>query len=172
MIGTGYAFDAVAVGSYAHRFCRIWTNLIPTTLLRNMVEQQFASRSPEQSVQDILEPGRRAQLAQHDRAPGSHSVNIVGKPLKAFSTFVTLKRSDAYCLQAQSLVITTQQQLEPPTLRERERAKGFVGGICQALTPPLNEARCLRLLGGSMELFQLTFMFGSIFAFQKQLLNF
>jgi hypothetical protein len=172
VLGTRYAFNVVAVGSYAHRFCRFWTNLIPTTLLRNMVEQQFASRSPEQFVQDILEPGRRAQLAQHDRAPGSHSVNIVGEPLKAFSTFVTLKRSDAYRLQAQSLVVTTQQQLEPPTLRERERAMGFAGSMCQALTPPLNEASCLRLLEGSMDLFQLTFLFGSIFAFQKRLLNF
>jgi hypothetical protein len=172
VLGTGYAFDAVAVGFYAHRFRKFWTNLIPTTLLRSMVEQQFASCSPEQSVQDILEPGRRAQLAQHDRAPGSQSVNIVGKPLKAFSTFVTLKRSDAYRSQAQSLVVTTQQQLEPPTLHERERAMGFAGGMCQALTPPLNEARCLRLLRGSIDLFQLTFLFGSIFAFQKRLLNF
>jgi hypothetical protein len=33
VLGTGYAFDAVAVGPYAHRFRRFWTNLIPTTLL-------------------------------------------------------------------------------------------------------------------------------------------
>jgi hypothetical protein len=103
-LGEGYAFDAVAIGSYAHQFRRFWTKLIPTTLLHNMVEKQFKSRSPEQSVQDILEPGRRAQLAQHDRAPGPHSVNIVGEPLKHFSTFVTLKRSDAYRSQAQSLM--------------------------------------------------------------------
>jgi hypothetical protein len=55
----GYAFDAVAVGSYAHGFRRFWTNLIPTTLLHSMVEKQFASHSPYQSVQDILEPDRR-----------------------------------------------------------------------------------------------------------------
>jgi hypothetical protein len=96
VLGTGYAFDAVAVGSYAHRFRRFWTNLIPTTLLNSLVERQFASRSPDQSVQDILEPERRLQLAQHNRAPGPHSVNIVGEPLKAFSTFVTIKQSDAY----------------------------------------------------------------------------
>jgi hypothetical protein len=53
ILGRGYAFDAVAVGSYAHRFRRFWTNLIPTTLLHTMVEQEFASRSPDQSVQDI-----------------------------------------------------------------------------------------------------------------------
>ena len=171
VVGEGYAFDAVAVGSYAHRSRRFWTNLIPTTLLHNMVEQQFAVRSPDQSVQDILEPGRRAQLAQHDRAPGPHSVNIVGEPLKAFSTFVTLKRSDAYRSQAQSLVSTQQQQLEPPSLLEKERAMGFLGGMSQLLTPPLDESSCLRLLGGSMDLFQLTFLFGSIIAFQKGLLK-
>jgi hypothetical protein len=60
ILGPGNAFDAVAVGSYAHRFRRFWTNLIPTTLLHSMVEKQFFSRSPDQSVQDILEPGREA----------------------------------------------------------------------------------------------------------------
>jgi hypothetical protein len=110
-------------------------------------------------------------LAQHNRAPGPHSVNIVGEPLKAFSTFVTLKQSDAYRSQAQSLVYSQSKQLEAPSLFERERAIGFLGGMSQCLTPPLNEASCLRLLGGLMDLFQLTFLFGSILAFQKGLLN-
>jgi hypothetical protein len=137
-----------------------------------MVEKEFESRSPEQSVQDILEPGQRAQLAQHDRAPGPHSVNIVGEPLKAFSKFVTLKRSDSYRSQAQSLVFTQQQELVPPSLSEREWAMGFMEGMSQSLTPPLDEASSLRLLGGSMDLFQLTFLLGSILAFQKGLLEF
>jgi hypothetical protein len=102
----------------------------------------------------------------------AHSVNIVGEPLKAFSTFVTLKQSDAYRLQAQSLVFTQQQELVPPFLSEREHVMGFMGGISQSLTPPLDEASCLRLLEGSMDLFQLTFLFGSILAFQKGLLEF
>jgi hypothetical protein len=62
ILGEGCTLDAVAMSSYAHRYCIIWTNLIPTTLLHNVVEQQFTSRSPDQSVQDILEPWRRAQL--------------------------------------------------------------------------------------------------------------
>jgi len=167
VLGNGYAFDAVAVGSYAHRFRRFWTNLIPTTLLHKMVKRHFASRSSEQSVQDILEPGRKAQLALHSRSPGPQSVNIVGQPLKAFSTFVTLKQSDAYRSQAQSLVCSASQQLEAPSLLEKERAMGYLGGMSQLLTPPLNESSCLRLLGGSMDLFQLTFLFGSVLAFQK-----
>jgi hypothetical protein len=47
---------------------------------------------------------------------------------------------------------------------------GFLGGMSQSLSPPLNEFSCLRLLGGSMDLFQLIFLFGSILAFQKGLL--
>jgi hypothetical protein len=136
-----------------------------------MVEKQFESRPPDQSLQDILEPGRRAQRAQHNRAPGNHSVNIVGEPLKAFSTFVTLKQTDAYRSHAQSLVWSVSQQLEAPSLLERKRAMGFLGGMSQSLIPPLNELSCLRLLGGSMDLFQLTFLFSSILAFQKGLLN-
>jgi predicted aspartyl protease len=39
ILGPGDAFDAVAVGSYAHKFRRFWTNLISTTLLHSMVEK-------------------------------------------------------------------------------------------------------------------------------------
>jgi hypothetical protein len=94
----------------------------------------------------------------------------VGEPLKAFSTFVTLKRSDAYCSQAQPLVYSASRKLEAPSLLEKKRAMGFFGGMSQALSPPLNEFSCLRLLGGSMDLFQLTFLFGSILVFWKGLL--
>jgi hypothetical protein len=48
---------------------------------------------------------------------------------------------------------------------------GFFEVMSQALSPPLNEFIYLRLLGGSMDLFQLTFLFGSILAFQKGLLT-
>jgi hypothetical protein len=143
VLGPGYAFDAVAVGSYAHQFCRLWTNLISTTLLNNLVEKQSTSCSPDQFVQDIVEPGRKAQVAQHNRAPGPHSVNIVGEPLKAFLTFVTLKQSDAYRSQGQSLVYSRSQKLKAPSLLEREHAMGFQGGMTQCLTPPLDEASCL-----------------------------
>jgi hypothetical protein len=165
VLGEGYAFDAVSVVSYAHRFCQFWTNLILTTQLHNMVLKQFAFRSPDQSVQDILEADRMAQLASHDRAPGLHSVNIVGELLKAFLTFVTLKRSDAYCSQVRLLVDSASRKLEAPSLLEKERAMGFFGGMSQALSAPLNEFSSLRLLGGSMDLFQLRFLFGSILAF-------
>jgi hypothetical protein len=84
---------------------------------------------------------------------------------------VTQKQSDAYRSQAQSLVYSASQKLEAPSLLEKERAMGFLGGMLQVLSPSLNESSCLRLLGGSMDLFQLTFLFGSSLAFQKGLLE-
>jgi hypothetical protein len=95
-LSPGYAFDVVAVGSYAHRYRQFWTNLIPTNLLHTLVEEQFLLCPAEQSVQDILEPGHYAQNAQHKRMPGPHKVNVKGEPLKAFSTFVTTLNSDAH----------------------------------------------------------------------------
>jgi hypothetical protein len=48
---------------------------------------------------------RFAQTCQHNRAPGLHTVNILGKPLKAFATFVTIADLHAYSAGGQSLVL-------------------------------------------------------------------
>lgn len=60
ILGEGFAFDAVVVGSYARRFRRFCTNLIPATIFPELVDRKFANRSPTQSVEDILEPDRWA----------------------------------------------------------------------------------------------------------------
>src|SRR6476620_6241159 len=56
LLGEGVAYDAIAVGSYAHRYRRYWQNLIPGPLLSEMVEKRFLMRSVDQQVQDVLEP--------------------------------------------------------------------------------------------------------------------
>lgn len=170
LLGEGFAFDAVAVGSYAHRFRRFWTNLIPSSLFLDLVEKRFALRSQVQPVQNILEPGHLAQLAKHSHAPGPHSVNVVGEPLRAFSTFVTFANSDAYRSQQHSLV-GVGSSLEPPSVPERERAMGFIEGMSQCPATPLTDSVRVRLLGGSMDLFQLTFLFQSVLAFQNRVLT-
>jgi hypothetical protein len=43
------------------------------------------------------------------RSPGPHTVNIPGRPLKAFATFVTVADSHAYSAGEQSLVIANFQ---------------------------------------------------------------
>jgi site-specific DNA-cytosine methylase len=60
LLGEGAAYDAISVGSYAHRYRRYWQNPIPGPLLHEMVEKRFLMRSVDQQVQDVLEPGRFA----------------------------------------------------------------------------------------------------------------
>jgi hypothetical protein len=61
LLGEGVAYDAISVGSYAHRYRQYWQNLIPGPLLHEMVEKRFLMRCVDQQVQDVLEPGRFAQ---------------------------------------------------------------------------------------------------------------
>ena len=79
ILGPGVAFDAVAVGSYAHRNRRFWTNGIPLALLENMVQHAFQNL-PTQTICDIIEDHHEAQLVAHASVPGNYVVNEVGKP--------------------------------------------------------------------------------------------
>jgi hypothetical protein len=90
VLGKGFTFDAVAVGFYAHRNRRWWTNLVPGHLVQEMADKKFKRRPPGQRVQDILEPGHTAKVARHAQASGFVTVNIPGQPIKAFATFVSL----------------------------------------------------------------------------------
>jgi hypothetical protein len=145
LLGEGVAYDAILVGLYAHRYRRYWQNLIPGPLLHEMVEKRFLMRSVDQQVQDVLEPGRFAQTCQHNRAPGPHTVNISGRPLKAFATFVTVADSDAYSAGGQSLDLGA-VGFSAPVALERETAMGFMRGTT-LLDPPNSEAERRRLLG-------------------------
>jgi hypothetical protein len=170
LLGEGVAFDAISVGSYAHMYRRYWQNLIRgPLLLHEMVEKRFQMRSVDQQVQDVLEPGRFAQTCQHNRAPGPHTVNIPGRPLKAFATFVTVADSHAYSAGGQSLVITG-RGFSAPQAVERESAMGFMRGTT-LLDPPNSEADRRRLLGGTVDLFAMTFLVGAAKAFQTEILT-
>jgi hypothetical protein len=160
------AYDAISVGSYAHRYRRYWQNLIPGPLLHELVEKRFLMRSVDQQVQDVLEHGRFAQTCQHNRSPGPHTVNIPGRPLKAFATFVTVADSHAYSAGGQSLVLGA-EGFSAPVAVERETAMGFIRGTT-LLDPPNSEAERRRLLGGTIDLFAMTFLVDAAKAFQTE----
>jgi hypothetical protein len=147
LLEEGLAYDAILVGSYAHRYRRYWQNLLSRPLLHEMVEKRFLMRSVDQQVQDVLEPGRFAQTCQHKRAPRPHTVNIPGRPLKAFATVVTVADSHAYSPGGQSLVLGAEGFSAPVLAVERETAMGFMRGTT-LLDPPSFEAKRRRLLGG------------------------
>jgi hypothetical protein len=163
------AYAAISVGSNAHRYRRYWQNLIPGPLLHEMVEKRFLMRSVDQQVQDVLEPGRFAQTCQHNRSPGPHIVNIPGRPLKGFATFVTVADSHAYSAGGQSLVLDAGGYSAPVAV-ERETAMGFMRGTT-LLDPPNSEAERRRLLGGTIDLFAITFLVGAAKAFQTEILT-
>jgi hypothetical protein len=163
------AYDAISEGSYAHRYRRYWQNLIPGPLVHEMVEKRFLMRSVDQRVQDVLKPGRFAQTCQHNKAPGPHTVNILGRPLKAFATFFTFADSHAYSAGGQSLVFGA-AGFSAPVAVEQETAMGFMRGTT-LLDPPNSKAKRRRLLGGSIDLFAMTFPVGAAKAFQTEILT-
>ena len=165
VLGHGFAFDAVAVGSYAHRQRHWWTNLAPSNLMLEMVEKKFKHRKPDQIVQNILQHGHRAQNAQHARAPGKVSVNVRGQPLRALSTFVTVRGSHAYHPGQQSMIQQANGFWDEPTALERERAMGFMDDTTK-VCPSISEADRRRILGSTMDMHALQFIIGSIQCFQ------
>jgi hypothetical protein len=103
------------------------------------------------------------------QGPGPHTVNIPGRPLKAFATFVTVADSHAYSARRQSLVLGA-AGFSAPVAVERETAMGFMRGTT-LLDPPSSEAERRRLLGGTIDLFAMTFLVGAAKAFQTEILT-
>jgi hypothetical protein len=118
---------------------------------------------------DVLEPGRFAQTCQHNTALGPHTVNIPGRPLKAFATFVTVADSHAYSAGGQRLVIGA-AGFSALVAVEREMTMGFMRGAT-LLDPPNSEAERRRLLGGTIDLFAMTLLVGAAKAFQTKILT-
>jgi hypothetical protein len=139
--------DAILMGSYAYRYRGYWQILIPWPLLHEMVETRFLMRSVDQQVQGVLEPGRFAQTCQHNRSLEPHTLNISGRPLKAFATFVTVADSHAYSAGGQSLVLG-EGGFSPSVAVEQETAMGFMRGMT-LLDPPNSEAELDGCWGGN-----------------------
>jgi hypothetical protein len=134
-----------------------------------MVKKRLLMRSVDQQVQDVLEPKRFAQICQHNRAPRAHIVNILGRPLKAFATFVTVADSHGSSAKGQSLVLGA-EGFSAPVAVEQETAMGFMRGTT-LLDPPNSKAERRRLLGGTIDLFAMTFLAGPAKAFQSEILT-
>jgi hypothetical protein len=95
-------------------------------------------------------------------------VNIPGRPLKAFATFVTIADLHAYSAGGQSLVLGA-EGLSAPVAVERVTAMGFIRGTI-LLDLPNSEAERRRLLEGTVDLFAIwMFLVGSAKAFQKEI---
>jgi hypothetical protein len=135
--------------------------------LHEIVEKRLLMRYVDQQVHDVLEPRRFAQTCQHNRAPGPHTVNIPGRPLKAFATFVTVADSHAYSAGRQSLVLGA-KGFSAPVAVERETAMGFMRGT--TLLDPLNsKAERTETVAAGYCRFAMTFLVGAAKAFQTEI---
>jgi hypothetical protein len=112
-----------------------------------------------------LKPGRQAQNARLSAVPGKHSINVLGQPLRAFPTLVTVKGIHAFRPGQQIMVHDTYTGLwDEPSALERERAIDFMDNTTCA--PSITEADRRRLLGSTMDTHALTFLVGSVMCFQ------
>ena len=97
--------------------------------------------------------------------PGNYVVNEIGKPLRAFATFVTVKGSHAYRNNGHSLLINT----DTGTWKNPMLMKGklpWVSWLEQLHMTAVSEAERRRMLGGTMDMFQIKFLIGAIMVFQ------
>jgi hypothetical protein len=93
-IGPCIVLDAAQVGSYAHRLRDYWTNLAPSHDITRALDA--VSRPANLSVNDILEPGRSAQICRHLARPPWYPANVVGQPLSCLPTLVAYVGSYAF----------------------------------------------------------------------------
>ena len=148
-IGSPITFDAVQVGSRAHRLRNYWTNLVEAPRA-NTVYCNIAMlvKTP---LTDILGPGRHpTMVASNEGAPGWTHVNMVAEPRKVFPTFTAFVLSRAFRPSKPGSLFDDVHGWTEPNAAEREAAMGYTSGATDA--PGLTNVQRCQLLGQAMDL--------------------
>jgi len=148
-IGRPITFDAVQVGSRAHRVRNFWTNLVEGGRANAVFEHILVpARGP---VHDILGHGRVPQEVRvGETSQSGVSVNETGKPRKAFPTFTSYVQSRAFRPgKAGSIWDANRNQWDEPNAMEREAAMGYTIGATQA--PGVSDVVRRQMLGQAMD---------------------
>lgn len=125
-MGKPVCLDAAQFGSRAHRSRNFWTNLVNVAKVEAVTAHIV--RPQGLLVDDILDPGRRAQpTLADDVVPQHYHCNRLGQPLEALPTFVAVQRSRAFRQGKQGEIFNHQGDLVEPNPAERERAMGYSG---------------------------------------------
>ena len=150
-LGTPVHFDALQVGSHAHRVRNYWTNLAPSEILQRV----FSTVNPELSslqVQDILEPGRHSAPVHNPSMPPQFPAHPAGYkgPRRALPTLVSTPGSYAFRPgKAGSIYDDLLEAWTEPLAVERERALGFLPNTTNM---GISEAQRRQLLGRCMDI--------------------
>lgn len=147
-LGPPICLDAAQFGARAHRLRNFWTNLAPPHAVERAIS--FWERPPGLSVDNILDPGRCAQLARRDSSAPFHPTNTKGEPLCALPTLMATPASYAFRNGGQGMVWDQHRyRLVEPNASERERAMGYATNSTAA--PTLTDRQRCSLLGNAID---------------------
>ena len=120
-LGPNLLLDAARVDSLAARLRNYWTNMAPTPHLQVIFDS--VRRTPGLSVNEILDPGRRAQRCTFLAPKPYYQANIIGQPIAVLPTLVSYAASHAFRDGGPGMVLDTEvdRRIGPP-LHWREGA--------------------------------------------------
>jgi hypothetical protein len=126
-LGPPVYFDAAQFGSRAHRCRNYWVNLGDVAAVQTVVDGVVQGGG---YVDDVLDPGCRAQLVKSPDGPTQFQCNRVGEPMRALPTLVAFVGSHAFRDGGPGMVWDDHiRELREPNISERERALGYESGV-------------------------------------------
>jgi hypothetical protein len=147
-LGDPVCLDAAQFNSRAHRLRNYWTNLANASAVQHAAS--FWQRAPGLQVDQVLNPGRKAQMPKRDDQHPFYPANKQGKPMAALPTLMATPGSYAYREGGPGMVWDeASQTLQEPFAVERERAMGYPTNA--TASPLLSESRRRKLLGNAID---------------------
>ncbi len=160
-VGKPVQVDVVSIGSWAHWFWWMCTNLASLEVIQQAYE--FIPRSPTCLVGDILDLTCHLWMAHHDDWPPLVVVNRVGFSWATLLTFVNLPHSHAFKNGYLGMIWDSHSlNMEEPNAHEGEWAMGF--HINTTFVQGISKGIYRRILGQLIDLNCLTRIFNLVLA--------
>ena len=136
-VGPCIVLDAAQCGSYCHRLRNYWTNAAHASDIQQVIST--IRRPSNLSVNNILDPGRVAQVCRSAHPSPWYPANEIGQTLSCLPTLMSYKGSHSFRynndgLPGQGLIHDEKvpDYLCSLTIEERERALGYTTGCTEA----------------------------------------
>ena len=157
ILGTPVLLDAARFGAFAYRLRNWWSNIADPHHVAAVAD--VVQRAAGRYVNDVLDPGRVAQVARSPQQHPFYRCNANrGQPLEALPTLVAYTGSRAFRDEGMGLVFDSLAQcwLEPNP-DERERIMGYATGTTDVEGVDYKERH--ELLGRAMDRHTTTALF-------------
>ncbi|XRB15552.1 reverse transcriptase [Pseudoscourfieldia marina] len=147
-LGRPVVVDAALLGSAARRVRNVWTNTCEPGLLQAALDH--AGRPPwSRTFKECLLDGSTPQKSRSMRHPNRMNEVMVAAP-----TVMATPGSYSFSHGGPGMVLGTNGALREPTIEEKERLMGYLGGVTSkeiATGVWLNERQRLRLIGNAWD---------------------